>query len=141
MQRVGRKHEPVFRLVLTDSKNGPKSGKFLEILGSYDSRRGDQAELNADKVKYWVSKGAQLSDTANNLLVKKKLIDGKKISVIPKKIIEEARKSKEEAKAEVEKVETPDVKNEEVEKVTEDEVPAEVTAEVQQVEAGEPKSE
>jgi small subunit ribosomal protein S16 len=53
LQRVGRKHEPVFRLVLTDSKNSPKSGKFLEILGNYDARRGDQAQFNAEKVKVW----------------------------------------------------------------------------------------
>ncbi|MFZ2523132.1 MAG: 30S ribosomal protein S16 [Minisyncoccia bacterium] len=40
LQRVGRKHEPVFRLVLTDSKNSTKSGKYLENLGNYDARRG-----------------------------------------------------------------------------------------------------
>jgi len=50
LQRVGRKHEPVFRLVLTDSKNGPKSGKFLEILGSYDTRRKDDAVFKIEKI-------------------------------------------------------------------------------------------
>ncbi len=85
LQRVGRKHEPVFRLVLTDSKNGPKSGKFLEILGSYDARKGDKAEFKTERVKELMSKGAKLSDTVHNLLVDRKEIEGKKINVLPKK--------------------------------------------------------
>ncbi|OHA94731.1 MAG: 30S ribosomal protein S16 [Candidatus Zambryskibacteria bacterium RIFCSPHIGHO2_12_FULL_38_34] len=85
LQRVGRKHEPVFRLVLTDSKNGPKSGKFLEILGSYDARRGEKAEFNIERVKHLMKDGAQLSDTVNNLLVKRKIIIGKKMNVLSKK--------------------------------------------------------
>ena len=85
LQRVGRKHEPVFRLVLTDSKNGPKSGKFLEILGSFDARRSEKAEFKTDRVKDLVSKGAKLSGTVHNLLVSKKLIEGKKINVLPLK--------------------------------------------------------
>lgn len=85
LQRTGRKNEPTFRVVLTDSKNGPKSGKSLEVLGSYDSRRGDKAVIDADRVKYWMSQGAKTSGTIHNLLVSKKLIDGKKINVLPKK--------------------------------------------------------
>lgn len=85
LQRVGRKHEPVFRLVLTDSKNGPKSGKFLEILGHFDARRAEKAEFKVEKVKHWISKGAKLSDTVHNLLVERKVIEGKKINNLPKK--------------------------------------------------------
>lgn len=85
LQRVGRKHEPVFRLVLTDSKNGPKSGKFLEILGSMDMRRADAAVFKSDRVKHWLAQGAKLSDTVHNLFVDKKIIEGKKINVLPKK--------------------------------------------------------
>ena len=85
LQRVGRTHEPAFRLVLTDSKNGTKSGKYLELLGNYDARRGEKSEFKTDKVKYWISKGAQLSGTVHNLLVSKKVIEGKKINVLPKK--------------------------------------------------------
>ncbi len=85
LQRTGRKNEPTFRVVLTDSKNGPKSGKSLEVLGSYDSRRGDKAVIDADRVKYWMSQGAKTSGTIHNLLVSKKLISGKKINVLPKK--------------------------------------------------------
>ncbi len=86
LQRVGRKHEPVFRLVLTDSKNGPKSGRYLEVLGSYDPRRDNKIEqFKVEKIKYWISKGAKLSDTIHNFLVSKKAITGKKINALPKK--------------------------------------------------------
>lgn len=85
LQRVGRKHEPIFRLVLTDSKNGPKSGKFIEILGHFDSRRGEEAKFNEERVKHWISKGAKTSETVHNLLISKNIIEGKKINVLPKK--------------------------------------------------------
>ena len=86
LQRVGRKHEPVFRIVLTDSKNGPKSGKFLEVLGSYDARReNDIKQMDVEKIKHWVSKGAKLSDTLHNFLITKKAMTGKKINVLPRK--------------------------------------------------------
>ena len=50
LQRVGRKHEPVFRLVLTDSKNSTKSGRFLEVLGSY-SPKSNSCEIKTDRIK------------------------------------------------------------------------------------------
>jgi len=85
LQRVGKRNEPIFRIVVTDSKNGPKSGRFLEVIGSYDSREKNETKVNADKVKYWVSKGAQLSGTLHNLFIDKGIIEGKKINVLPKK--------------------------------------------------------
>jgi small subunit ribosomal protein S16 len=97
LQRVGRKHEPVFRLVLTDSKNGPKSGKFLEILGNFDARRSEKAEFKVERVKHWIESGAKLSDTVHNILVERKVIAGKKINTLPKKspIVDEAAKAAE----------------------------------------------
>lgn len=112
LQRVGRKHEPVFRLVLTDSKNGPKSGKYLEVLGSYDPRQDNKLEqFNIVKIKEHISKGAKLSDTVHNFLVTRKAIIGKKKNVLPKKtpikkeVLAEAAKV--EAKTEAPKAETP----------------------------------
>ncbi len=85
-QRVGRKHEPTFRLVLTDSKNGPKSGKYLEVLGSYDPRLDNKIEqFKVERIKYWMRMGAKLSDTIHNLLVTKKVIADKKRNALPKK--------------------------------------------------------
>lgn len=85
LQRVGRKAEPSFRLVLTDSKNSTKSGKYLEILGNYDARRGEKSEFKAERISHWISKGAQTSATVHNLLVTKKIINGKKINNLPLK--------------------------------------------------------
>ena len=86
LQRTGRKHEPTFRVVLTESKNGPKSGKYLKNLGWYDSRTKNKAEqLDIEAIKHWISKGVQLSPTLHNFLVSQKIITGKKINVLPKK--------------------------------------------------------
>lgn len=84
LQRVGRKHEPSFRLVLTDSKNSTKSGRFKEVLGSYDPRKTTDL-LKADRVKYWLGQGAQATGSVHNLLVTHKVIDAKKINVLSKK--------------------------------------------------------
>lgn len=86
LQRVGRKNIPTFRIVLTDSKNSTKSGRFLEVLGSYDTRDDKSKKVDIERVKYWISKGAKLSGTLHNFLVGTKAIEGKKINVLPKKI-------------------------------------------------------
>ena len=106
LQRVGRKHIPTFRVVLTDSKNSTKSGRFLEILGSFDPRNDKSKIINTERVKYWVSKGVQLSGTLHNFLIHTKVIEGKKINVLPKKrpIVKE---TKENAKKEGEMKVTP----------------------------------
>jgi small subunit ribosomal protein S16 len=87
LQRVGRKHEPSFRLVLTDSKNATRSGKFKEILGSYDPRKSTE-EIKVERVKHWLSKGAHPTGTVHNLLVTHKVINAPKKNVLPKKNIE-----------------------------------------------------
>jgi len=86
LQRVGRVHEPTFRLVLVDSKRGPKSGRALEILGNHDMRKAkNSSSFSADRILFWIAKGAQLSDTVRNLLITKKIITGKKVNALPKK--------------------------------------------------------
>ena len=90
LQRTGRKHEPTFRVVLTDSKNGPKSGKYLKNLGWYDSRLENSAakQLDVEAIKSWMSKGAKLSLTLHNFLISQKVIDGKKLNALPKKTVQ-----------------------------------------------------
>jgi len=83
LQRVGRIHEPSFRLVLTDSKNSTKSGRFKEILGFYDPRKSVDS-FKTERIQYWLSQGAGLTATVNNLLIKNKIITGKKIDVSAK---------------------------------------------------------
>lgn len=93
LQRTGRKNQAQFRVVLTDSKNSPKSGRFKEILGSYDPKSGI-TQFNADRVKHWVGLGAKASGTVHNFLVDKKIITGDKKNVLPKK----TKQTKEEKK-------------------------------------------
>jgi len=89
LQRTGRKHEPTFRVVLTDSKNGPKSGKYLKNLGWYDTRLKNKADqLDTEQVKHWISKGAKLSLTLHNFLISQKVIEGKKLNALPKKTVQ-----------------------------------------------------
>jgi len=83
LQRTGRKNVPTFRIVLTDSKNSTKSGKFIEVLGNHDPR-GDKGEVKADRVKHWMSQGAQLTGTLHNLFIKKGIIKGEKVNKLPK---------------------------------------------------------
>ncbi len=84
LQRTGRKNNAAFRVVLTDSKNSAQSGKFKEVLGSYDLKKGEVI-FKKDRIQYWMSNGAQVSDTVHNFLVKEKIIDSKKKNVLPKK--------------------------------------------------------
>ena len=122
LQRTGRKHEPTFRVVLTDSKNGPKSGNFQEILGSYDARQKERATIKADRIKHWISNGAQVSDTVYNVLVDQGVVEGRKKNALPKKtapvkeVVEDAPKE-----------DTP------AEKAAEVEAPAEVTPSEEEV--------
>ena len=94
LQRIGRKNDPSFRVVLTDSKNSTKSGRFLEILGTYNPKINKTGEkhLDADRIKHWIAEGAQCSDTMHNFLVHDKIIEGKKINVLPKKHPTQKRK-------------------------------------------------
>jgi small subunit ribosomal protein S16 len=96
LQRVGRVHEPTFRVVVMDSKFSAKSGKALEVLGSYDPREGKgNNHIDAERAKKWISNGAQMSETVHNLLIDQKVITGKKINVLPKNKIINAKKAKE----------------------------------------------
>lgn len=84
LQRTGRKHEPTFRLLLTDSKNSTKTGKFIEVLGSHDFRKTN-TELKKDRILYWMKQGVKPTPTVHNLLVEHKIVDAKKINVQPRR--------------------------------------------------------
>ncbi len=84
LQRVGRKHDPSFRVVATNSRTGPKSNKHVAILGQHDSIR-KTTNFNQDAIKDLLAKGAQVSPRVWNLLVEHKVIEGKKKNVLPKK--------------------------------------------------------
>jgi small subunit ribosomal protein S16 len=70
MKRIGTKNTPVFRIVVADGRS-PRDGKFIEELGTYQPlMKGTNFTLNLDRAKYWVSKGAQPSETVASLIKK-----------------------------------------------------------------------
>ena len=70
MKRVGAKNSPYFRIVVADSRS-PRDGKFIEEIGSYQPlKKGDNFILKLDRAQYWVSKGAQPSDTVASFIKK-----------------------------------------------------------------------
>lgn len=87
LTRVGKKKDGSFRVVVIDSKEKIKAGNYLEMVGSYDPRI-DKATLDAARIKHWIQNGAKPSDTVHNLLVSNNIIEGKKINVLPRKIVE-----------------------------------------------------
>lgn len=108
LQRVGRKNHAEFRVVVTESTKGPKSANYLEMLGAYNPHT-NSVTVNGDRIKYWISKGAQPSDTVHNILVGQNVIEGKKRNVLPKKTAPAKAEEPAPAKEEVpEEVATPD---------------------------------
>jgi small subunit ribosomal protein S16 len=135
--RTGKKNQAFFRVVVTDKRNPAKAGRFLEILGFYNPLTKEKS-LKEDRIKYWISKGAQTSDTVHNLLIREGVIEGKKIPKhrpSKKKEEEKTEEKKEEPASEVkpeEKKEEPasEVKSEEKkEEVKPEEVKEEAKAE------------
>ncbi|MCD5389905.1 MAG: 30S ribosomal protein S16 [Candidatus Pacebacteria bacterium] len=101
LQRVGRRNEAHFKIVVIEKSKGPKSHKYVDIVGSYNPKLGNVI-IDEDKAKKWLANGVQPSDTVYNMLVTKGIIDGKKKNVLPKKspIIDEEKIAREKAEAE-----------------------------------------
>ena len=92
LQRTGKRGQAYFRVVILEHTKKPK-GKFLELLGNYDPHK-KEFKVDMERVNYWVSKGAQVSPTVNNLLVNYKYWDKPKMqSWKPKKRQESAQSS------------------------------------------------
>lgn len=80
LKRVGRTNLPFYRLVVIE-KSKSRDGKFLESVGSFDPRdKQNSLKINADRVKYWISQGAEISPVVHNLLVDQKIVTGAKRS-------------------------------------------------------------
>jgi small subunit ribosomal protein S16 len=84
LQRHGRKNDPSFRVIVVESQRGPKSGNYLEMVGSYDPRT-DRVALEKERIIHWMKSGAQVSDTVYNLLVSNGIVEGKKRNALPRK--------------------------------------------------------
>lgn len=84
LQRIGKKGQAHFRVVVLEHTTKPK-GEFLELLGTYNPHQ-KVFQAKKDRIEYWVSRGAQLSPTVNNLLVNYKVMAHEKVpSWKPKK--------------------------------------------------------
>ena len=72
LRREGTKNRPYYRVVVADSRS-PRDGKFIEIIGTYDPKQtGQNSSFSVERAEYWISKGAQPSDTVRSLIKKQK---------------------------------------------------------------------
>jgi small subunit ribosomal protein S16 len=68
LTRVGSKKNPIYRIVAADSRS-PRDGKFLEIVGRYNPQTDPSTiELDEERIRHWLSQGAQPSNTVQRLL-------------------------------------------------------------------------
>lgn len=68
LARFGAKKRPFYRVVAADSR-AKRDGRFIEVVGTYDPRTDPPTvKLKADRIKYWVSVGAQPSETVKTLM-------------------------------------------------------------------------
>jgi len=117
LAKVGKTNKKLFRIIVSEKARDPY-GKALEILGSYNQYEKN-LQINGERVKHWISQGAQMTKSINNLLVANKIVEGEKVKNsrpgTPNKIkqakLEKAKekevaKAQEAAAAKEEKVET-----------------------------------
>ena len=83
-QRIGRRNDPAFRIVVLEKERAAKAGNVVEQLGTYNPRT-KALTLNEQHVKDWIAKGAQPTGSMHNLLINKGVITGKKVNVLSKK--------------------------------------------------------
>lgn len=142
LQRIGRRNEAHFKIVVIEKSKGPKSHKYVDIVGSYNPKLGNVI-IDEDKAKKWLSHGVQPSDTVRNMLITKGILTGKKVNALPKKSpiidLEKIAREKEEAEAKAAKKAEEKAAAEEAEKAAAeaklaDEVKEEVAEEAPEVE-------
>ncbi len=134
LYRTGRKKQPFYKIVVTDKRKPPSSGRFVEDVGFYNPLT-KECKLKDEKIKYWMEKGAKPSDVVYNLLIKKGVIEGEKINVVffSKKRKEKMLKEKEgKEKEDSKKVE--DAKTEEKDEIKDEETVKEKEEEEKEVE-------
>ena len=137
--RVGKKRQPFYKIVVTDKRNAPSAGRFIEEVGFYNPITKEKS-FKVERIKHWLSKGAKASDTVHNLFVSEKIIEGNKI---PKHGVSKKKKEggeKEEVKVEDKKEEVPIEKKEETGSVDEKKEPEATLSEVKEEENKERKT-
>jgi small subunit ribosomal protein S16 len=72
LKRVGTKNTPAYRVVVADNRS-PRDGKFIEEIGSYAPlQKGSNFTIKLDRADFWISRGAQPSETVASFLKKAK---------------------------------------------------------------------
>ena len=70
LRRMGAKKAPYYRIVVADSRS-PRDGRFIEEIGMYDPMDdSEKIKVDMERAKYWISNGAQPTDTVRGLLKK-----------------------------------------------------------------------
>ena len=70
LRRMGAKKAPFYRIVVSDSRC-PRDGRFIEEIGTYDPMaEGENIKVDLERAKYWISNGAQPTETVRGLLTK-----------------------------------------------------------------------
>lgn len=147
LARTGKKNRAQFQVVVQEHTVAP-GGRHVEIVGSYDPHR-KAAVLKEERVKYWLEKGAQPSDTMHNLFIAKNIITGEKRKVkMPAKKVEPAaaeamageggvteEKKSEAAPAEAVKEEAKEEKSQEAKEETKEEAKTEEEKPAEEVKA------
>jgi small subunit ribosomal protein S16 len=91
--RIGRRNQPSFKIVVTEKTKSSTGGRFVEEVGFYNPVTKEKI-VRAERIRYWISQGAQATPTVSNLLISEKVTEGDKT---PK---HKKSKKKEEAKTE-----------------------------------------
>lgn len=74
LTRIGSKKRPYYRIVVIDKRRA-RNGRFLEVLGQYNPIANPvQMEINSERAQYWLSKGAEPSETVRSILRKKEIV-------------------------------------------------------------------
>lgn len=82
-QRIGRKNDAAFRIAVLEKTAGPKAGSYVDLVGTYNPKT-KATTLKPDAIKDWMGKGAQMSPSVHNLLVKEGVIEGAKSAKVVK---------------------------------------------------------
>ncbi|MXX19334.1 MAG: 30S ribosomal protein S16 [Dehalococcoidia bacterium] len=127
LRRVGKRGQAYYRVVVADQRF-PRDGRFLESLGAYDPHATPpKSDLNADRARHWLSKGAQPSEAAEKILRRAGILNGAAVADAPAAAEAEAETdAAAPAEAEAEASEEPSAESETEAEAT-DEAPAEAS--------------
>lgn len=82
LSRTGKSAQPSYRLIVSEKSKDPW-GKYLEILGHYyPKKEAKLVDLKEERLKYWISKGAKLSETVNNILINQGVVNTQKVRMV-----------------------------------------------------------